>query len=67
MGNGSGKLETCGGRGASEALGVSRGPAATDLSAGVWGAAGGQRVSLRLGEGPLATLSGETILIVAGR
>lgn len=39
-------------------------PAAAGLSADVWGAAGSQRVSLRLGERPLAFLLGATSPVV---
>lgn len=39
-------------------------PAAADLFADVWGAAGNQRVSLRLGEGPLAFLLGAAIIFI---
>lgn len=40
--------------------------ASVDLSADVSGAAGGQRASLRLREGPLAYLPGEAILVFVG-
>lgn len=46
--------------------GWAQGPAAVDPSADVSGAAGGQRASLRLREGPLAYLPGAAILVFVG-